>query len=72
MEEKEKDVDYKVEQKIVNQNIKTYVTHLREESNWITVTDLLTYNIFQVGFDRGYSKCWKPYVNSKVKDGFIY
>lgn len=67
---KKKEVEYEVEQKIVKQNVKTYITHLRKASNWNMGKDLLTYNIFQVGFDRGYSKCWKPYVDLKVKDGF--
>lgn len=65
-----KEVEYKIEHKIINQNANTYITKLKEGLNWKTVTNLLTYNVFQVGFDRGYSKCWRPYIDSKSKDGF--
>ena len=66
---REKDIECVIEPKIITHNGETYVSHLREASSKKTVSELLTYNIFQVGFERGYSKCWKPYVDSKVKDG---
>lgn len=67
---KEVDAEYEIESKIIDQKGENYVGHLRNNSTWKTVSDILNFNIFQVGLERGYSKCWKPYINSKVKDGF--